>query len=340
MKLLKIAINIIIFICIFVFLDFLYSLYCYERLNNNSKKEYQNANKEKIEFYNSYIKPKYRYFKGVYNFKKLLKYNYETMKDTVEGNDKTKGSIIVFGGSFAYGAFLNQKDTLSYKLSKKTGRTVYNQAIPAMGFGQMLYQTETQDFYNIIKETPDYAMYVYIPDHLFRSCYYKYGIEHEYSDCYYLSYVLKNGRLEEKTPFINYLNRFKIFYDISKNILCSPKHFGTNDDENFDFVKAHFVQARENLQKVYPNIKFVIIKYPFNDNNPAYYDKHSSEYANMTTFYSNRWKELEDMGFIIFDVKKYTGIDVNDSQYQLPDKHPNGNAWEAITPKIIQTLKL
>lgn len=119
MKLLKIAINIIIFICIFVFLDFLYSLYCYERLNNNSKKEYQNASKEKIEFYNSYIKPKYRYFKGVYNFKKLLKYNYETMKDTVEGNDKTKGSIIVFGGSFAYGAFLNQKDTLSYKLSKK-----------------------------------------------------------------------------------------------------------------------------------------------------------------------------------------------------------------------------
>lgn len=71
MKLLKIVIGIIIFVLTFVLLDFLYSLYCYERLNNECKKEYQN-NKEKIEFYNLYIKPKYKYFKGVYHFKKLL----------------------------------------------------------------------------------------------------------------------------------------------------------------------------------------------------------------------------------------------------------------------------
>lgn len=339
MKLLKIGIGIIIFVLTFVLLDFLYSLYCYERLNNECKKKYQNNN-EKIEFYNTYIKPKYRYFKGVYHFKKLLADNYKTMKDTFDGNNETKGSIVVFGGSFAYGAFLKPRDTFSYKLSEQTGRTVYNRAIQAMGFGQMLYQTETQDFYNGIKKAPDYAMYVYIPDHLFRSCYYKYGIEHEYSDCYYLSYVLKNGKLKEQTPLINYLNRFQIFYDISKNILCSPKVFGTNEEENFDFIKAHFVQARENMQKVYPNLKFVIIKYPFNTNNSAFYVENSSEYANMTTFHSNRWKELEDMGFIILDVKKLTGIDVNDSQYQLPDEHPNGKAWEVITPKIVKALKL
>lgn len=318
----------------FIILDFIYTICSYNFLIYTNMKEYRTQNEK--EFFNKNIKPKFKYFPKVRHFKYLLK-NQEFQ--TYENTKKDK-SIILFGCSFAYGAFLDEKETFAYKLSKQTGRTVYNRALCAKGFGQMLYQTETENLYNSIKDTPEYAMYVYIPDHLFRSCFYKYGKCSEYIDEDYLSYDLHNGKLEENTPLFTYLNRLSIFRDITEKILCSPKVYATDEKKNFDFIKAHFVQAKENLQKNYPNLKFVIIKYPFNTDNPNNYNKDSNEYANMTSYYSKRWKELEDKGFIILDLEKLTNINVNDKKYQLPDRHPNGKAWDIITPEIVETLKL
>lgn len=334
----KIIIHIIVFICVFVFIDFLYSIYCYCQMIEELKIGYKEMSKEEIKFFEKNIRPKFRYFNNISRFK--LSNQYINDDETIEGKNKQKGSIVLFGCSFAYGAFLDKEDKFSYKLSQITGRTVYNQAFSAMGLGQMLLQTESKELYDLIKTKPDYAIYVYIPDHLFRSCHYKYGTSLEFADNYYLSYVLKNGRLEKDDPLINQFNRFQIFQNISKNILCSPRFYAKDENENFDFVKAHFVQARENLQKHYPNLKFVIIKYPFNENNDTITQKDSQEYANFNCYNSKRWKELEDMGFIILDVKKLTGIDVNDSKYQLPDQPPNGKAWDTITPKVVETLHI
>ncbi len=332
--LLNIVIKVLLILGSFLMLDFIYSLVSYNLLVNKYSKEYKT--KEEKQFFYENIKPKYRYFRKVRHLKHFFKdYDFLDFK----GNKEDK-SIILFGCSFAYGAFLEDSDTFAYKLSMQTGRTVYKRALCTMGFGQMLYLSESETLYNSLNDKPEYAIYVYIPDHLFRSCHYKYGVSSDYGDNYYLSYVLKSGKLEEKTPFINYLNSMSIFHDISKNIFCSYKNYATNEKENFDFIKAHFTKAKNNLQKVYPNLKFVIIKYAFNDNNPDFYDKDSSEYANMISFNSKRWKELEDEGFIVLDVKKLTGIDVNDEKYQLPDKHPNAKAWDIITPKVIDALKL
>lgn len=332
--LLNIFIKVLLILGSFLILDFIYSLISYNLLVNKYSKEYKTE--EEKQFFYENIKPQYRYFNRVMHFKHFFKdCDFVDFKGS-----KEDASIILFGCSFAYGAFLEENETFAYKLSKLTGRTVYKRAICAMGLGQMLYLTESEILYNSLNDKPEFAIYVYIPDHLFRSCYYKYGISSDYGNNYYLSYVLKDGILAEKTPAINYLNSMAIFRDISKNILCSYKNYATNDDENFDFIKAHFTKAKNNLQKVYPDLKFVIIKYAFNDNNPDFYDKDSSEYANMTSFNSKRWKELEDEGFIVLDVKKLTGIDVNDEKYQLPDKHPNAKAWNIITPKVIESLKL
>ncbi len=330
----NLIIALLLTLCSFLLFDFIYSVCNYNNLVNRYSQEYKTP-KERQFFYENH-KPKFKYFSKISHFKYLLK-NMNFL--TYIGTKKDK-SILLFGCSFAYGAFLKDNETFAYKLSEKSNRTVYNRALCAFGLGQMLYQATDENLYNSIKDKPEYAIYVYIPDHLTRSCHYKYGVSIDYGDNYYLSYVLKDGKIEEKTPIINYLNKLTIFHDISKNILCSYKNYGTNEEENFDFVKAHFIEARKNLQKTFPNLKFVIIKYPYNTDNPDFYNKESNEYANMNCFFSKRWKELEDEGFIILDVEKLTGINVNDKKYQIPDKHPNEKAWDIITPKVIEALKL
>ena len=197
-----------------------------------------------------------------------------------------------------------------------------------------------KEFYKSISIQPAYAIYIYIPDHLMRTCRTKYAISGKCLDNFYLSYKLKKDKLIQTTTIMNYLNYFHIFYDFSEKILCKQEIYAPDDNRNFDFIKAHFVQARSNLQKAYPNLKYVILKYPYNYDETYNYDKTEYEYANMSTYASERWKELEELGFIILDVKTLTGIDVNNPKYQLPDGHPNGDAWEEITPKVIEALNL
>ena len=109
---------------------------------------------------------------------------------------------------------MNDNETIEYKLSQLTNRTVYNRGFSGFGLGQMVWQTKQSEFYDDIKEPVDYVIYIYILDHLRRIYEHKYGHSNVY-----LSYEAKNGNLIEKNPITLQLNRFYIISNLFKNFI-------------------------------------------------------------------------------------------------------------------------
>ena len=331
-----IFVNLIAVILLFFIADYSVSKIAY----NHDVKEL--INNKIIQDSNSIEKFKYKI--GMHHFRNLWKLNdwqYGSLeRDYV--TDSQKKSVIIFGCSFAFGAWLERDKNFSAILSKLTNRTVYNRAYSACGFGHMLWQTQQELFYKSINIPPEYAIYIYIPDHLIRSCHYKYGISLLNDDNFYLSYEIKNGKLVEKVnPFFLNLSRLNIIKNYNYKVFCSSLYYAKDKDKNIEFIKLHFIQARNELKKRYPNIKFIILKYPFNYYEGNDYSNDIYEKANMESYKDTRWSDLEKEGFIIIELNKdIIGFDVNDKEYQLPDGHPNTKAWEIIAPKVVELTGL
>ena len=108
-----------------------------------------------------------------------------------------------------------------------------------------------------------------------------------------------------------------------------------NADKNFDLVKAYFEDARRELQKRYPGIKFIIMKYPGKIDYDENHQMLKNDYYLHYIFRTPRWKELEDEGFIILDLTKYIDVNLSDEKYTFPDGHPNAKAWDIITERLV-----
>ena len=87
------------------------------------------------------------------------------------------------------------------------------------------------------------------------------------------------------------------------------------------------------MKKHYPDIKFIIIKYPS--------DGYSmDEPVPAAVYNSYRWKEFQNEGFIIYDLGQNINIDFSDKTFTLPDGHPNARTWKIITPKLVKDLNI
>ena len=85
--------------------------------------------------------------------------------------------------------------------------------------------------------------------------------------------------------------------------------------------------AKDLKKKKFPNSKLVILKY--------------EECYAPDIFYTERWNELEDEGFIVLDTHNLTGEHLFQNKYKLEDDcHPNELAWDIITPKVVEALNL
>lgn len=168
----------------------------------------------------------------------------------------------------------------------------------------MLWQVRTKELYESVKEEnePEYES--------------KYGHINVY-----LEYKNEKGHLiERKNSLIMQLNRFYIVKEFMKTVIFPKFLLNKNkQNDNFDLIKLYFLEARAELQKKYPKIKFVIIKHP------AYYNV-----LDPFPYESIRWSELEKEGFIIIDLKDIKGIDFTSKEYCLPDGHPNKKAWNVV----------
>lgn len=245
-----------------------------------------------------------------------------------ENIDKTKGSIIIFGDSFAEGAFLHDNETLNAQLSNLTGRVVYNRGFSGTGPAVLLFQTRLDDFYKDIDIAPDYAIYTFIPNHFYRTFWGKYGSANT-SNIPYIGYKEINGTLVEDYTFLHNICRLTF---LRRRIETFAEQNMRKDlNKTFDIVKLHFEEARKELTKRYPNIKFIILKHP---------QFRLEGELDIILYQSERWDELRNEGFIIYDLEKDLGVDVLALDYALPDSHPNANLWNLVSHKLKNDLNL
>lgn len=251
---------------------------------------------------------------------------------TPEGTKYSKKPIAIFGCSYAYGHYLKNEETFSYKLAHLAKRPVYNRAVVAWGVQHMLYQAQSPILYEQVPE-PEYVMFVMMFDHLRRLYSRSFSSGHLLNEERYLRYKEFNGGLVPKkdvevhsiTGFIkNILDRAYLTGKIQQ--IYVEKYL--IDDKNYDsyskFMLKHFLQSREKMQEHWKNTKFVILMYD-------YFNSNDSDFR----------KLLEDNGFIVINLQELTQTDLNAKEYKLEnDPHPNAKAWELITQKLIQKLNL
>lgn len=159
-----------------------------------------------------------------------------------------------------------------------------------------------------------------------------------YSFCYfnhewYLSPVYQInccGCLEELCPPspIMYRPYFVRWFDKNIKIFRNCHDDEKSYNANFDMLKKHLAEANNEIKKLYPNAKFVVIKYPQTPPEKVWFMQNS------------RWKELEDEGITVIDAEKLTSVNLSDKQYLLFDNHPSEAAWDLIVPKLSQKLKI
>ena len=278
--------------------------------------------------------PKFEYRLGLISYKKFWKQEAKNFETDINRNightddDKNKESILIFGDSFAKGTNPDYKGNLNYVLNKYTDDVVYNRAFNGFGPAPMLWQVRNQEFYDGIKISPNYIIYVFVtyqPERILND---KWG--NSSSRPIYIGYNEKDDELvENKSPLLLLCN----FNFIKKFVIEHYKKIINGDNKYlFDLFKLHLLESKKELQKKYPNAKFIIVKYPMVQDSVQEEKKFFYE--------TEQWSDFEKEGFIIYDLKKEISVDLTDKKYLLPDLHPNKEAWELVVPKLVKDLNL
>lgn len=242
----------------------------------------------------------------------------------VEGIEYNKKPIVIFGCSYAYGFSLNNEQTFSYKLSKLAKVPVYNRAWTGWSIQHMLYQTKLDELYKQIPE-PEYVIYVYINDHIRRLYLLTFSSWNILADEQNLRYKEKNGQLVEIKNNNPILRQIKRLYIVNKIHHIYVKNFilRKNNKKNcYKFAIKHFKESKKEMQKHWKNTKYVVFFYE---------DGKENNYLKLY---------LKNLGFIIINKSDLTDEDLNSSKYLLKNHHPNENAWNLLTPLIIEKLNI
>lgn len=231
--------------------------------------------------------------------------------------------IIIFGGSFAFGHYLKQKQTFAYKLAEKLNRNVYNRGIVGCGINNMLYQINSSKFYETVPPS-NLVFYLMINDH-YRRLILKSFHPIEYAE--YAHYVYNRKKDEmEMTNFIPVIEQIEKSYLVKllKNFYAS--HYTKSQkctEKANEKILISFLKAREKLEKKWnKKIDFVVILY---DN---------------VSFPELLKEKLEQNGFYVIITNELTDVDLKSATYlQQDNDHPTEEAWNLLTPLIIKNLK-
>ncbi len=321
-----IILNIILLVIIIFIAD--YSIYL------KFKQDYiKNLDSESLKLYPpiSYIDNyKSNYSPQSYIFQKINKNNFNYFRNNIYNKNYNNKSIIFFGCSYTFGAQLSDEETLSNKLAKKLNINVYNFGICASGIQHMLSLLQNNNFYNLIKEEPKYAIYTIIPDHFGRLQKYIFpspmmanGIN--------LQYELKNNKIKKRYIPLNLFLKSFLVKSIYYQIDTKRNDFEPNIKEQNNLLAYYiFTESFKILKKKYPNIKFIILRYETEEDL-------AEEYEN-----EKIWENLKKQGIIIINSSdligrkyKYASEDTCEDNY-----HPSEKAWDLLVPKLIEQIEL
>lgn len=242
----------------------------------------------------------------------------------------TKSPILIFGCSFAHGTkFLTNEQTIGFKIFKNTNRDVYNFAFPACGVQHMLYIIR-----NILprklpkNEAPEYAIYFYIPNHLFRL---RTNIHPTlFSNGMSLKYKMKNGDLVLEKPLFDFMYKlFIVKFILSISDFIDKRNSNNEAELNFLLLNSIFLESKRALEEKYPNIKFVIVRYQVEN------DENFRELPYM-------WEVLKNEGFTVINSDDLIGrkYKYNSEDTTLDYYHPSEKAWDLLVHPLIKNLNL
>ncbi len=254
----------------------------------------------------------------------------ESIKDKIyKSKVPQKRPIVTIGCSYTYGAGLEENQTFAYKLNKYTGRTTYNRGILASG-PQLVYRQLSDK--NFKEQVPDaeYVIYTFIHHHLFRQflillCPFNSDID--------MQYKIKGDNLVEYYSPLGYLS----FSFLMKTYLEYKNHqdFNKEFQNDLPLFRKTMEKSVEQMKKMYPNSKFVLVEFPQSDICNPNYEK------GMYELNEEQIKIIEKLGIIYINATELAGHNFCESKYRVADKdHPSELAWDEFVPKLTEKLKL
>lgn len=279
----------------------LYLLFLYDQKNRVNSTDFAHSN------YYAYSLS-YKKISDIFVDKVFLR------KPVLFGSNK---KILIFGCAYAYGASLDDNQTLGYKLAENYKATVYNHSYPGWGIQHMYWQLD-ENRYDVLSYDKDIdtILYVYMDDHINRL--YSFFWAPQIENFYNVRYRLRNGNLEQEKiilPFVNVFYLTKALRNFSYSLYKESSNYEKNSDE---LMLAMFRESKRILVEKYPSANFILIEY-------------NSDALNKIK------NEIADCGWKYYSTNDFLpqNVDLNDEAYHFKnDPHPTEKAWNVVVDAI------
>lgn len=217
--------------------------------------------------------------------------------------------IYIFGCSYAYGHYLQDEETFGAKLAQYTNRPIYNFAHPGWGIQHTLFLLQNLKFPET--KQPEYIIYIYMDDHIRRMSAKWFSATDNSQN---LVYKEKDDVWGEQSYFSGFY-LYRKFSALYNTFYCKNIH---NRKVLYNRFLKYIDAVQKEIRLKFPESNFVIVVY--NDNTIL------------------DWSEFEKKGIKVI---KVNGIvrDIYSPEYMRKDMHPNGHAWEVLTPQIINAIQ-
>ena len=243
-------------------------------------------------------------------------------------------SILFFGGSFVFGAGLNDTETMPYQVGLKTSGDyrIYNFGVNAYGPHQMLSALEHGFAENIIKGKPTYAIYEAILDHVRRAT--QGSINRVGGPKYALD---KNGDIVYQGQFGGFKSIVpkNVRYQLNKSLILKKIvrwQRSTNRDD-IDLFIGVVDRSKGLLENLYPGIKFHLLFW--DDDSPQLGEQYAPEMEEII-------QGLKGKGVTVHLISDILSVDVEkkwlDYKISYLDGHPNAKANELIAEYLVKEV--
>lgn len=242
-------------------------------------------------------------------------------RDFVKEKSKKK-PIAVVGCSFAEGSCLEDNQILGYKLSDLSNRTVFQRGVTATGLPFVYYQIANK-LLPTENQQPEYIIYIFIFDHLFRLYQHQLGF---WSTELNLRYEYKTGEIREVKELFPIKN---MFYSTKLLQEYFANKQGEKETNDYALFKPLMQDMIKQLHKNYPDTKIVFVEYPQSDEKSIYLSEDVKQF-------------IKNEGYIYVNANELVGDNLGKKEYKVEGEwiHPNEKAWNLVAPKLAKKLKL
>lgn len=239
-----------------------------------------------------------------------------------EKKNSKKRPLAIVGCSFAEGSCLEDNQILGYKLSDLSNRTVYQRGVTGTGLSFVYYQIDNK-LIPTDDKSPEYIIYVFIFDHLFRLYQHQVGF---WSTEINLRYENKDDKIQEVKEFLPFYNMFYTAKYLQEDI---AKRKGVFESQNYALFKPMLTSMIKIAKQNYPNSKIVFLEYPQSDEKWCVLSEDAKKF-------------IKDEGYIYVNANELVGDQLGKREYKVKGEwlHPNEKAWDLLAPKLAKLLKL